>query len=365
VTVYPVQTIESPRFQTNLNRKGELVILSSEPRILKGACGFALEHGIASRAGAIYTSDGRKVISQEGNEIADQARLKSYPMLLPSFHRSDEPVAAISVSGFNYFHWLFDVLPKIHLLEKLGFPDSLLYVHVTTEVQAEMLKILGVKESRILNSANIPFVRAPQLIVPFFLGQIGACKILRTEQLDQTAQITLGNSKECVNLAGWACEFLRDRFLPVIDSDSSSPRRIFISRKDARKGRSIRNEEKVLAFLKEYGFEEVSLTGLRFVEQARLFHNAEIILAPHGASLANLVFCQTGVKCIEIFSPQYISDLYAVLSNLVGLEYFYIVGQGRVDQTKSNEDYDIDVADLQMLFQKAGVTPAAPRSVAA
>lgn len=45
----------------------------------------------------------------------------------------------------------------------------------------------------------------------------------------------------------------------------------------------------------------VSLEGRPLVEQMRIFATARLVVAQHGAALANLVFCRPGTKVLEIF----------------------------------------------------------------
>ncbi|WP_442935781.1 glycosyltransferase family 61 protein [Nostoc sp.] len=64
--------------------------------------------------------------------------------------------------------------------------------------------------------------------------------------------------------------------------------------------------------------------------QAKTLSNAEVIVAPHGAGLTNLIFCSQGTKVIEIFSPHYLNLTYWGLSNLMKLDYYYIISESSV-----------------------------------
>jgi capsular polysaccharide biosynthesis protein len=41
-----------------------------------------------------------------------------------------------------------------------------------------------------------------------------------------------------------------------------------------------------------------------------LFNGAKFIVSPHGAGLANLVFCKVGAKVLEMLSPLYLNACY-------------------------------------------------------
>ncbi len=65
-------------------------------------------------------------------------------------------------------------------------------------------------------------------------------------------------------------------------------------------------------------------------EQVKLFAEAELVVAAHGAALTNLVFCSPGTRIVELFPPDYVNVCFWALSTQVdGLEYRYLVGEGR------------------------------------
>ncbi|MBD1921548.1 glycosyltransferase family 61 protein [Microcoleus sp. FACHB-831] len=54
----------------------------------------------------------------------------------------------------------------------------------------------------------------------------------------------------------------------------------------------------MINFLKKFGFEQVTLESLSVSDQAALFSSAQVVIAPHGAGLSNVVFCNRGTKVI-------------------------------------------------------------------
>ena len=61
-------------------------------------------------------------------------------------------------------------------------------------------------------------------------------------------------------------------------------------------------------------------TGITFLEQVELFHNAEIIVAAHGAGLTNILFSEPGTKVYEIFQ-EHEDDAFWYLSQLLNLNH--------------------------------------------
>jgi capsular polysaccharide biosynthesis protein len=93
-------------------------------------------------------------------------------------------------------------------------------------------------------------------------------------------------------------------------------------------------------------------------EQAACLAAAKVVVAPHGAGLTNLVFCTPGTKVIEIFSPAYVPYCYWMISNLCGLEHYYLIGDVLEDGTAIkpiHKDTIVDVNSLEKLMNVAGV----------
>jgi capsular polysaccharide biosynthesis protein len=86
-----------------------------------------------------------------------------------------------------------------------------------------------------------------------------------------------------------------------------------------------------------------------------------VVLAPHGAGLSNIVFCQPGTKVIELFAPTYIPPCYRIISNICGLEHYYLIGELVEDKTEHNLthsgwlDMRININDLISLLELAGI----------
>jgi capsular polysaccharide biosynthesis protein len=97
------------------------------------------------------------------------------------------------------------------------------------------------------------------------------------------------------------------------------------------------------------GFTTLHLEHMHVSEQAKAFNSAEIIVAPHGAGLANLVFCQPGTVVVELFAAAYVNPVFWRLADVVpGLSYTYIVSGGST-RTGSEEgpvgaDVDVDIS---------------------
>lgn len=228
---------------------------------------------------------------------------------LPPVDRINGTGAVLSTQGTDvYFHWMFDVLPRLELIRRSGRNindiDKFIFSSVGKPFQVETLATLGIPQAKIITNRTESHIQAEMLILPSWTGTPG-------------------------QMPSWVCDFLRKSFL-VNGSDHNGERspRIYISRAHATH-RRIRNETEVMEVLDRFGFQPVTLESLTVAEQALLFSTAEAVVAPHGAGLSNLVFCNPGTKVIEFFSPNYVEIHYWALSNQVGLDYYYLIGEGK------------------------------------
>ena len=83
-------------------------------------------------------------------------------------------------------------------------------------------------------------------------------------------------------------------------ADVSRPRRIYVSRRQAAH-RKILNEDQLMQSLRSLGFVAVALESLSLAEQYKLFATAEVVVAPHGAGLTNLIYAPAGCLLVELF----------------------------------------------------------------
>ncbi|HLO47452.1 MAG TPA: tetratricopeptide repeat protein [Kamptonema sp.] len=220
----------------------------------------------------------------------------------------DGTVAFLSVrwGGAAYYHWMFDVIPRFELLRRSGIDidaiDKFIVNGTEHSYEKETLKTLGIPETKIIESRCGLHIQAKNLVIPSNCYQ-GISQISK-----------------------WGCEFIKKEFSPENGTQTIEKwKRIYISRNLA-SYRKVVNEEELLNFLEPWGFESVKLETMSVAEQASCLASAEVVVAPHGAGLTNIVFCSPGTKIIEVFSPTYLPSCYWILSNVGGLEHYYLIG---------------------------------------
>ncbi len=288
-----------------------------------------IEDGLAIETGAVFDRTGlHQAFACHDHDFADHPRrtprhfVPAPHRLLPHVRTLPRAVALTTSNQDFYFHWLFDVLPRLHLAERAGEESGPFLIRTGLSFQRESLALLGVLDRCLEIGAGCTAVSASQLIVP--------CH-----------GITPGRS-----IPGWVVEFLRTRVLASIAPGRARPRRIFISRRNAGH-RRLRNEPELVRALEAYGFEALALESLRFEEQVRAFRDAEIVVAPHGGGLANIVFCSPGTPVLELFPATNI-DLYYRICRAVGLRYTHLRSTDGSREFMGSEDYHIDPMRLRV-----------------
>ena len=68
-------------------------------------------------------------------------------------------------------------------------------------------------------------------------------------------------------------------------------------------------------------------------DQATAFAHAEMIVAPHGGALTNLIFCRPGTKVVELLSSKYPNPCYRNLCGVAILPYIGIIGNSQKSKT--------------------------------
>ena len=119
-----------------------------------------------------------------------------------------------------------------------------------------------------------------------------------------------------------ACRWMRARCVDSVMRRSSAAghKRIYISRAGAAKRRLL-NEGEVTRYLEDKKFKIVRTESLSMREQIALAHSAEVIVAVHGAGLANAMFMQEGATVVELLPSKRAKPCFYSLATAVGLRY--------------------------------------------
>jgi len=209
-----------------------------------------------------------------------------------------------SAGGESYYHWLLDELPRF--LEAAGDRHDAVIGHRGHLMQAaEMIGFRG----RMIEVHGRRHYQCDQLAVASVFGTTG----------HPTAEAV-----------GMLQDFATRHGLRQLGGGRR--RKIFISRAATRVRRLV-HENDIWNRLQARGFERLFLETMSWEEQIAAFTAAETVVAPHGAGLANLVFCHPGTRVIELFDRRYLHWCYWQLAAVSGLEYHAVVSAGEAPPT--------------------------------
>ena len=228
----------------------------------------------------------------------------------------------------NYAHWLTAHLPKLLLLrERDMLADIVLPPERSAAIDAS-LRMIGI---------------APEEYRTF----------------DETRPLSVGE----LTVVG------SDRFRPELlrlvpkafGSDDAPPpdRRVLVSRASAARRRLV-NEDEVWALLEPEGFERVEMERLSFEEQVALMRETRVLLAPHGAGLANMVFCPRGADIVELANMSAPSPNFYALASGLEHRYWLLRAEGLGRDRDLHQDLRMDIGELRALLPQ--LLTAAPAS---
>jgi hypothetical protein len=202
----------------------------------------------------------------------------------------------------SYYHWLLDELPR-HLVSGNQSFDNIICSR-NTAANRLALKVLG------LNNVSTFYTDAP---TSRLLGRHFSAELL----ISPSYVAPSGQPSPLL------IELLTSFVEPLISKSNSYPHKIFITREKAR-GRRLINENRIFPMFEAAGYVRIKLEDLAWEEQINLFYHAREIFAPHGAGLANLVFCSNSPLVIEVFNSQYVHWCFWKIAQLVGAQYIPI-----------------------------------------
>ena len=237
-------------------------------------------------------------------------------------------------SGENYFHWLFDVMPKLKITFDQIKQKKIDYYYlpeIKSNFQKEILSKLNISKKKIINSNKIRYLQSDELLVP------------------EHPWFTKGYMfKEYNKLPSWIIKWLRKKFLKKTNIKSKY-KYIYIDRSDSAFNRSqILNSNLLWKELKNYGFKRLILSNKKFSDQVKIFQNCKIVIGATGAGLANLAFCKKSTKVIELRPKKYKSaNVYQRISKVNKLRYSKII----IDNDKKT-NFTVPVPKIIELLNK-------------
>ena len=282
-------------------------------------------------SGVVLSADGEclaRDVAEDFGKAHDTHWLLGHTDLRPP-RPLDGPAAVVAVNrGAGYCHWLLEELPRLLRLPRNAVPQVI--AHAAGEPARAAWAYRGGRET-LIEARRGTHLSVRSLWVPTLAARAGEPSPATVRELREFAD-GLGRGPE--------------------DSAGLGPR-LYVSRAKASR-RHVTNEAELWSALAECGFVHVALEDLPWHRQIAAMRAARVIVAPHGAGLANLVFCEPGTRVVELVNRAYFNPVFWRVAALVGLDYrvvFSLVQNPeceplREDRSRNKDDLTADIREI-------------------
>lgn len=210
----------------------------------------------------------------------------------------------------NYFHWLIECLPKLLWLDSSNlYSDAPIFIlkSLHPNLRAAFDRVNQNKHKTIEIEFGVNY-NIKKLIYPSPLSRIndkyigqsifGVDSVLSKKWLKELSFALSGNYK----------------------SSKKPFRKIFLSRRTGR--RTMQDSDELEASLSQVGFETIDVNDYSLDAQIELFSQASVVVAPSGATLTNMLFCQPGAEIVVLVPSHEATNYYlwTNLGNILGLK---------------------------------------------
>ena len=249
--------------------------------------------------------------------------------------------------GFNYFHFMYQILPR--MLETSDIDPSvplLLYYSVRDISSLHDLVIWCNQEKRDViymeydiayNIGELYIISSPSFIIPNLKTSLPPHIISCSYSDDSIRQL----SKRLIHYA---------------DAKMNVAKRIFICRNKAGRRRQY-NEQELFDTVSPYGFKSIFPEELSMAEQISAFYNADIIVAPSGAALTNLLFIKPGALVIIFYNlPPTRETLWESIIKILGGRVITLYDTKGTNRLKYQRNFYINPITLKETIKHLEIT---------
>ena len=240
-------------------------------------------------------------------------------------------------AAINYGHFLLDALPRLEFFRRAGFSldqiDHLIIPRFQGPSAAKILERLGFPTAKLLRPERGVQYEFDVLYQPSYPGSSAYYRPMMAE-------------------------FYRG---PEFGASTAKPyRRLYVPRRGGT--RQISNEPEIATVLAAHGFETVDFRAIS--DDCAYFREAEVVIGPHGAGLANVVFCQPGATLIELLPHNHLFPFYYSAACAGSLKYWTLLGRADGPEythdfaPPSDANFRVDPQELKDVLATALGTPS-------
>ena len=235
-------------------------------------------------------------------------------------------------SGNNYFHWMFDILPRLIILEKIYHLNEIDYYYCPQlrPWQLSTLSVFKIFEDKIINSNQYRHIHADKVLAvshPWY----------------QKGYIL----NEAGNMPKWIIDEISSKF-KFYAKKFECKDKFFIDRRESKYNHcQIINDEEIKTYLKSKNFGVYKVGELSFFEQIYLFQNAKMIIGAHGAAFANLIFCKANTRVLDIIPENHPNTVDQTIGRFKDLHFDFIRTKKLPNEKKINGDILLPIDKLK------------------
>lgn len=227
-----------------------------------------------------------KLFARNNGSINENIALKiGTPRILKKLKGKVFSLLSGGAAKTNYYHWLFEILPKLEILsktEKIENIDYFLLPSTKMDYQLETFNLLNIPHKKLLDSNSYKHIICDDLYA-----------------VDHPFRLTNNTAYDTDYIPLWIFEWLRNNFLKFKSSKFFGDK-IFIDRsKSISAHRDIKNKDEVYKIFKDNDFNFIRPENFGLRDQISIFFSAKKIVGLHGAAFANICFCSPKAEIIE------------------------------------------------------------------
>ena len=248
-----------------------------------------------------------KLVSAKNNEVLKSGTPKFLKKVSGNVFNLTQGASGYS----NYAHWLLDIVPKIKILSLVYSLKNIDYFYFSklNRFQKETFRILKLNSIKIIDSKSNKHCLMENLIFCTHPNYVKG---------------TFSYAQN--NIPKWIINYLRKIFLPIGRKNIMKFKKIYIDRSDSTYNHcKIINDDEIQKYLKKQGFKVIRLSKYSLKKQISIFRYCDYIIGPHGAGMANLIFCKKKTKVLEIKNIGHPNKVYQKISEFNKLNHQFIM----------------------------------------
>ncbi len=318
---------------------GSEMLLTSQQEILYDEVALGDTHRFGSKSMAVLPHNYFMPYSPAAyqNQVLLVFTLPKLPKL-PKLPTLPCAISLLKDHAGNYYHWVLEVLPRAILALR------------HTAWQGAPLLIDSPLPKQFIESLRL--IAPDNLLIPIYQGlRVQVEKLYFPAPLSRTHDY-YGKEPKATDflIAPEAVQLLRETYLPLIQSSAAKKGKYIYIARSGGGHRAIRNEVDVIQVMKKHGFTIIFPGEMTFLEQVAMFADADIIVGPTGAGMANIVFapreCLVLVLAPATRNANYY--LFAQLAQHVGQDIIYVEGRAK-SRNNLHSSFEIDTQALRQV----------------